>query len=459
MKTSVNPIALAVALALAGCAVTPAYERPATPVPAAYENAGAAATVDTGRDVQWWHRYNSAELDTLMREALAANHDLAAAVSRIAQARAAARAAGAARLPEVGATASAAKDRHDSATSGSDRAALSVGYEVDLWGGREAGITSAQARVAAAEYRGAAAALILQADVASNYFRILALKDRLAIARENLEAARQLMNLVQVRFDNGAAAALELAQQRTTLLSIQAEIPVLEQSLKQTQHALAILLARAPEGFTVKGASLAELAVPAISTGAPPALLERRPDIRVAEAELVGANADIGAARAALYPSLNLSASAALTGLAAGPSTTVAALAASLAQTIFDGGRRQAQVELTRAARQELTESYVQTVLASLKEVEDSLVAFTASRDRSALVEQAAQQARRAYELARIRYDSGVADLLALLDAQRTRLSSEDNLVQARLAGYTASADLFKALGGGWDAGGMTTTR
>jgi NodT family efflux transporter outer membrane factor (OMF) lipoprotein len=445
------PVAAA-ALPLAACSLTPVYERPQTPVPAQWD--AASANAGDAVDAQWWQRFGSEELNQLMSQALAANHDLAAAVSRIEQARASARIAGAARLPSADASISASRSRQEeddvSITSSSDQAVLSVSYELDLWGGNAAAAASADARVAVSVYNRDSVELVLQSDVASNYFQILALQDRLKIAQKNLEAAQQLMRLVEVRFDNGAATALDLAQQRTTLLGIQADIPSLQQSLKETQNALAVLLGQAPQGFAVRGQSLGELKLPAVDAGQPTALLERRPDIRIAEANLIAANADIGAARAALYPSVSLSASAGAAGLITGGSSTVASIAASLVQTIFDGGRLRGQVALSKAARQELVENYAQAVLTSLQEVENGLSAVNTNATRADLLDQTAAQAREAYRLALIRYRSGAADLLALLDSQRSQLSAEDSLVQTELARYTAAISLYKALGGGW---------
>lgn len=438
-------------LALSACSLTPQLVKPELPVPAQYSNASAAADAQPV-SAAWWQRFGSAELDLLVAEALAANHDLKAAVARIAQSRASAQAARASLLPSVNASASASTSRNLREDSGTENgsASVSVAYELDLWGGNAASAAAAAARFDASRYSRDAAELLVQSDVASNYFQILALKDRLAIARQNLEAATQLLKLVQLRFDLGAANALELAQQKTTLLGIEASTVALEQSLQLSEHALAILLARAPGGFTVQGRSLAELKLPAISPGSPASLLVQRPDLRAAEASLQAANADIGAARAALFPSVSLSASAGVQGLLTGSSSTLVSAAASLAQTLFDAGRRQSQVALSRAQEQALVAAYAQAVLVALKEVEDSLVTLASSQQRAALLQQSATQAETAYRLASLRYQAGADDLLTLLDSQRSRLSAQDSTVQAQLASYTAATALFKAVGGGF---------
>ncbi|WP_439641989.1 efflux transporter outer membrane subunit [Nevskia sp.] len=452
MNATRLPLAAGLALLVSACSLTPAMTPPALPIPAHY--AQAEALDPTGAktvDATWWRRFGSAELDQLMADALATNHDLAAAVARIEQSRANARAARAALLPTVSASGSASASLRDG-DSGDEAsgASLSAAYELDLWGRNAATAASAQARLDASRYSRDAVALVLQGDVASNFFQILALKDRLALTEENRAAAAELLRLVQLRFDNGAANALELAQQKTALLNIEATLPALRLSLEQSHHALAVLLARAPGGFTVATASLAGIVAPAIAVDAPASLLLQRPDIRASESQLIAANADIGVARAALLPSLSLSASAGLDGLITSGSSSLLSLAASLTQPIFNSGRLQSQVKLAEAQRQELVENYAQTVLLALKDVEDNLVAVGSNERRATLLTQSTEQARLAYQLARTRYDAGADDLLTLLDAQRTRLNAEDSLVQAGLARQTAAIGLFKALGGGY---------
>lgn len=452
-----RPERMLAALALpwfAACSLVPPHQRPDVTVPAQWES-GTTAQAEVPA-TQWWQAYDSAELDRLIQTALAANRDLAASLSRIEQARASLRSARSALLPSAGLSASASHDRRraDGVTTTSEdgQAAVSVAYELDLWGANRAATTAADADLAAARYSHESVALVLQADVATAYFQYLALSDRLRIARDNLDAARELMRLVQVRYDNGAATALEIAQQRATLLGIEAQVPSLVQSLRETRHALAVLLGQPPASLALQAGTLVGLALPAVDPGQPAQLLVRRPDVRIAEARLIAAEADIGAARAALLPGVDVSASAAATGLIGGGSATLASLAASLAQTIFSGGRLQAQLAYSKAVREELVASYAQTVLTGLQEVEDSLSLLETSRSRTALLAQTAEAARETYRLARVQYDAGAVDLLTVLDSQRSRLSSEDTLVQAQLAQLNATAQLVKALGGGWAA-------
>lgn len=465
MDKTIKSLALSVALValLGGCAVGTPYQRPEVALPAGWDqvptptSAAAPAHPQAVVTADWWRQFGSAELDRFMEQVLLANHDLGAALARIEQARAAAGIVAANRYPSIGVAANTTRshDSRDGAGSGGESTQLSanVSYELDLWGARQAQREAAAARLDSSIFDRDAVALVLQADVAANYFQALALKDRLAIARKNLEAARQVLSLVQTRYDKGANTGLEVAQQTTSVLNIEAQIPQLEQDLQATQSALAILLGQAPQGFAVQGGTLAGLAIPAVAAFQPPQLLERRPDIQRSEAQLMAAHADIGAARAALYPNVRLGASTVAGGVFSSGSSLVTSLIASLTQTLFDGGQLQGQVRQSEARKAELVQQYLQSVLASMKEVQDNLAAVAASQSRQGLLDQAALQAQEAYRIASVRYTAGSQDLLTLLDSQRIQLQAEDSRIQAGLARLTATVGLYKALGGGWESG------
>lgn len=446
-------VAVAVLGVLAGCTLAPQYDRPKSDLPESWSAQQVAAS--SNAPSEWNDLFKDAELEGLMAEALAANHDLAAAAIRIEQAKATAKMASSRLVPHASMSVGGSRQKElngSRSRSSSDDSRLSVSYELDLWGGNRANVQAAAARVAARAFDLQTTRLVLQADVASYYFQTLALKDRLTIARKNLEAARSLMSLVQVRYDKGGASGLDVAQQRTALLSIEAEVPELQQSLTETQSALALLLGRVPQDFTIRTETLADLQPPAIAAGQPGDLLRRRPDVRAAEADLVAANADVGVARAALYPSMELSATGVATNWITGGSSSVAALAASLSQVLFDGGELRGQVQLADASRRELVETYLQTVLTSVKEVNDSLSAVSTAERRTSLLTQTVEQAQLALRLATTRYQAGSEDLLTVLESQTSQLNAEDSLVQAKLARVNASITLFKALGGGWEA-------
>ena len=454
-----SPLAvlLTVVCGLTGCSFVPDYERPSAPMQPQWSTSPRASTAAVPVSADWWENFASPELDKLMAEALAANQDLAAAIARIDQARANTRIAGASLLPNVEASGSTSGTRTRTSqrtrNSSSGEALLSASYEIDLWGKNAAGLESAKHALNATAFDKEALALVVQSEVASTYFDAVSLQQRLAIARENLAAARQVLKLVEIQMAQGAATALDLAQQRTAVATFEAQIPTLEQQLEADQSSLAILLGRAPGNTNVEMAKLDALTLPAIAAGQPADLLGRRPDIAEAEANLRAANADIGVARAAFYPSLTISASAVISGLATSGASTAASLAAGLVAPIFEGGALEGQLDLTKARKQELVATYRQTVLTSFKEVEDALSTVETSAARVRSLQTAADQAREAFRLAQLSYSAGASDFLTVLDAQRTLLDNEDSLVQAQRDRFTAAASLFKALGGGWAGG------
>jgi multidrug efflux system outer membrane protein len=474
-----RPLALAVtaaalSLGLGACSLTgnaPQLPGIASHMPAAYAEPSQPGFAVTAPD--WWRSFNSDELSALVAAALNANPDLAIATERILQAEVQVRIAGASLLPEVGfgAGTSRRKTHPDGgpwSTSDGSNAAFSASYEIDLWGRNAAGVRAAASSLRATRYDFETVRLTLVTSVASTYFQVLSLRGRLATARDNLVIAERVFAVVDARVRHGAASALDLARQQAAVLGQRAAIPPLELQERQALFALALLLGRAPEGFNAGtntagtnaavAANLTDLAVPQIAPGLPAELLTRRPDLASAEAQLAAANANIIAARAALLPSIQLTGSA---GLASNvlinflnAPTVALALGASLAQTIFDGGRLRGQVEVAASRERELIESYRRAILAALADVETALASSSRTAEQELLQQQILEQARRALRLAEIRYREGVDDLLTLLDAQRTLFQAQDQLAQIRLSRLQAAIGLFKALGGGWTMAG-----
>jgi NodT family efflux transporter outer membrane factor (OMF) lipoprotein len=263
-----------------------------------------------------------------------------------------------------------------------------------------------------------------------------------------------VLKLVDARYRNGVATQLDVSQQTTAVLNQRAALIPLEVAERQTTSALALLIGRVPQGFGVAAEPFVDIDVPAVSPGIPSELLTRRPDLASAEAQLAAADANVAAARAALLPSISLSASGGIASAAllslANP-TNALSIGLSLAQAIFDGGERKARVATEQSQRRVLVETYGDAVRTALKEVDDAL----GNADRGARLEAAQQQtleqARRSLNLAEIRYREGAGDLLAVLDAQRSLFAAQDQLTQARLERLAAAVGLFKALGGGWE--------
>ncbi len=443
---------------LGGCALTEPATRPELPSPAAWT----APTDTEGQAVSatWWQGFSSQRLPALLAQAERDSPDLQSAVERVQQAEIQVNIAGASLFPTLGlsvgsgwkrsdATGSQASDAHTSSLG------LNLGYELDVWGRLAAGVRSAEASLDASRYDQDTVKLTLQGGVANAYFQVLATRERLRIAQENLRLAERILAIVEARYRHGSVSALDVSRQRTAVLTLRAALPPFEAQERQNLAALAVLTGQAPQGFMVAGEEFGNLQAPGVAPGLPSALLTRRPDLARAEARLAAADADVLAARAALLPGISLSGSA---GLASGALLSLAnpaaslALAGALTQSLFDGGRLRNQVALSESRRRELVESYRLAVLTALKEVEDALNNVDRSRRLIEAQEAIREESARSLRLAELRYREGADDLQAVLDAQRTLFQTEDQLIQARLTRLTATLDLYKALGGGWEA-------
>jgi len=452
---------IAFAAALAACSQVPELTKPQTALPEAYGNGSGTELV---APAAWWSLFGSAELNALEEAALAANHDLKAAIARIEQAEANLKVAGAPMLPTLSAAGSGSNDMtHSSGSSAttsstkrvtrSYQGSMSASYEVDFWGKTRAGILSAESSLAASRFDRDTVALTLTANVASTWFQALALSDRVAVARRNLEIARQSLELAEQKAAFGQTSALEAAQQRSQVALIEAQLPALELQRQQAVDALAILTGQAPSLLALDKVTLAGLPAPVVKAGLPSDLLRRRPDIARAEANLEAANANIGTARAQLFPTVTLTAEGGLLSpyliSIADAHNSFWSLGTSIAATLFDNGKLRGNVELNEARLREAAETYQSTVLTALKEVEDQLAAahWLALQDESQ--NQAVAFAREAQRLSDVRYREGAADYLTVLEAQRTLLVAEDGAVQVRLSRLNASVNLVKALGGG----------
>jgi len=454
------PATLAV-LALGACAISSNPQAPAPQMPGAWAEPG---PTDAGADAaapsrDWWRGFGSAELSGLIDAALSASPDMAIAAERVRQAEAQVRIAGSTLFPALNFSAGTGRREtrpHGGPWSGDDSssAALSASYEIDLWGRNAAGVRAAESSLRATRFDQETVRLTLVAGVAGAYFQVLSLRGRLVIARENLAIAERVFRVVDARARNGAVSALDVARQQAAVLAQRAAIPPVQLQERQTLFALAILLGKQPEGFDAAASTVSAVFVPPIAPGIPAALLVRRPDLAGAEAQLAAANANVAAARAALLPNISLTGSAGLASdvlvnFLSAP-TAALAIGASLLQPIFDGGRLRAQADVAASRERELVENYRKFVLAALADVESALAAGSRSADQEVLQEQVLVQARRALQLAEVRYREGADDLLSVLDAQRTLFQAEDQLAQIRLSRLLASVGLFKALGGGW---------
>ena len=400
----------------------------------------------------WWRGFNSTELDTLIATAQSGNLDLAAAETRIVQADARVRQVGANLLPTVSIGADANRQ-----TSGGRSAGVSIGasYEFDFWGRNRSLLNAAQSSNRATRADRETVALTATAATATTYFQLLSLRERIEIARLNLENARSVLMVTESRVRNGIASQLELAQQRSTIAGQEAAIPQLEQQELETRAALALLLGRPPEGFDVQARALTEIAAPGVAPGLPSELLARRPDVVAAEAGLEAANANLAVARAELLPSISLTgsggvSSGTLTGLVTNP-FFAAGIGLSLAQTIFDSGRREAVTDEARAREQELLLAYRSATINAFSEVETTLGSIANLEAQEMYQAEQVAQSEIAFNIAEARYREGVDDFLVVLDSQRSLYQARDQFGLIRLQQLQALVALYKALGGGWE--------
>lgn len=443
-----------VVILLSGCSMIPTYEKPAIDTPQQWNES--SATKETAVAKDWWKNFNSAELDSLMSQALSYNNDLGAAIQRVEQARALAKSVGATQFPSVDATGGLGYDRVNPETGkttseSTGSAGLLVAYELDLFGKNRAKVAAAGADVESAAFSKEATALVVMSEVAKTYFNVLNLQERLSIADQNLNSAKELLRIVQARFDAGATTMLDVAQQKADLANTQAARASVELQLKTVRNALAVLVGKTPQGFGIQGKELRSISVPDIAAGQPSTLLERRPDIASSEADLRSANADIGVARAAFFPDVTLGLNWNVASTSLGdPATTALSLASSLTAPLFKGGLLEGNLDFSKARKEELAQNYRKTVLTAFKEVENALAGVKASQSREEFLQAALSESRKAYDLSQKQYDVGSIDFQNLLDIRRTMLSAEDAYIQTKNERLAAAVDLYKSLGGGW---------
>lgn len=413
-------------------------------------------------DKAWWQAFNAPVLNELMLAAEQQSPDILMAAERVRQAELQMRIASASLFPSLNTTASSGEKRskisgEGTTTSESTSVSVGVSYEVDLWGAIAARRKSARAGFAATRFDQDAALLSIKAAIASGWFQWLSLQERIATTQKNIALAERVQNVVDARYRNGAASAAEVAQQKTNLLTQRASLLPLELQARQTRSALAILLGKTPQEFVLIDAHLLDVSVPVITPGTPADLVTRRPDLAASEATLMAANANILEARAALLPGISLSASIGKSAselFSLNPATQVSGWTASLAQTLFNGGRLINQKRLSEARREELLLQYHKAILVALQEVDSALATSDISRRQEISLQEILVQAERSMHLTELRYRAGSDDLLSLLDAQRSFFQAQDALVQQRLARLNAAVDLYKSLGGGWTLAG-----
>ena len=462
-------MALALGLAVAGCAsVGPDYQRPPADLPGAWP-AAAEPGAPVG-DRRWWSVFADATLDRLVDKAIADNADLALAVARVDEARALLGVSRADQYPQLNAGATRSRTRFSqlgdvplppgtNPTVNDTRIALDASYQIDLWGRYRRATEAARADLLASQAARDTVYLALTAQVAQAYYALVGFDVQIEVTRRTIETRREALRLERLRYEAGTVSEFDLRQTEAELAAAQALLPVLVRGRAQQENALAVLLGRSPRAIVAERIAPATGGAPppvVIPAGLPSDLLQRRPDLREAEEHLIAANARIGVARAAYFPSISLtgflgSESTALSSLFTGPAG-IWQLAASLAVPLFNGGRTAAQVDAANARQQQALAQYRRAVQSAFRDVQDALVAQSEARHQFDAEAARAAALEQALRLARLRYENGTASLLEVLDAERNLLAAELNRADALRAQRAAIADIVKALGGGWSS-------
>ncbi|CAN5669160.1 efflux transporter outer membrane subunit [soil metagenome] len=469
--------AAAIALVLAGCAAGPDYKKPATDMPVSWqvETPWRQSTPNDAADKgPWWRQFGDPQLDTLMQQALVASPTLAIASARLAQARAIVQVNSAALLPQVGLnnrdsrlriSANRPLTNYNTAnfsTVQSDfQLSLTASYELDLSGRVRRTIegATASAEQSAADLQNTR--LLVTTDLASAYVNLREVDAELDVLQRSIDLQRHALDFVTSRHDLGATSGLEVAQQQALLDNTLTQVGTLQKQRAQFEHAIATLTGTAAPVFAIT-AEVRALQPPAVPLGVPSDILERRPDVASAERAMAAANAQIGVARAAFYPSITLAPSYGvdsrmLSTLFDAPSL-LWSIGLSATQTLFDGGRISANVDFARAGYDGTVAAYRRVVLTAMQEVEDGITGLAALERASTQAQTAVASARRVLDMATARYEGGATSYLDVITAQQSLLTSERQATQLTGQQLLTSVFLVKALGGDWQQDGRVVT-
>ncbi|MDP1774747.1 MAG: efflux transporter outer membrane subunit [Methylobacter sp.] len=472
-----RPLAFFAALLLSGCfAVGPDYEPPKIPVPQRWSETTAATNSQSAQPDKWWKTFNDPVLDKLISDAIASNLDLKLALERVKDARVLRTATIAAGLPSLTAKSNVSRRFNNSSSSasqtggtGSAIGGVGVGnqlinifqmgfdaqWELDFFGGVRRAVEAADATIDVEVENSRDVLVTLLGEVARNYIELRANQRLVAITRENLHAQQETQELTQIRQQSGLASMLEVTQAQALAATTEAQLPNYETAVKQSIHALSVLLGKEPGALAVRLDRQAT--IPAVAanviTNLPSELLLRRPDIRRAERQLAVANASVGVATAELYPKVNLAAFIGLQNTTITDFTPIGkswSAASSLTMPIFNWGKLNANIDSKKAQFEQTFLTYQSTVLSAFKEVEDALIAYSKEQERHKALAKAVEANQLAVQLADERYQKGLTAFLDVLTSQTALYQSQSLLVSSESALAGNLVALYKALGGGW---------
>ena len=452
-------------LALSACKVGPNYKRPTLNVPDQYRGVAPDATtqqVPAGEqfgEMKWWAVFKDETLQALIKEALADNYDLKIAATRVLEANANLGIVRANQFPTLNGSFGISNEHnfqfYGKKSPTFDIAALSLDYIVDFWGQYRRATEAARATLLATQYGQQVVQTTLISSVASNYFLLRQYDAQLVYSRDTVKADQEILKLNQIKFHGGESAITDVYQAQTLVEQAEAEVISLEQLVAQTENHLSILLGKNP-GDIARGLNLVDQPhLPEVPPGLPSALLQRRPDVRRAEENLVAANANVGVAKAAFFPQISLTGifgarSTAITSFLQGPAT-IWSLGGQVVQPLFQGGRITSNYHLAWAQRDDAELTYKQTVLTAFGDVANSLVGYSQSRLFRMKVEEQTHTYKQMADLADVRFKGGVTSFLEVQYYQQQYFMSALNLEQAWYTELQNYVQLYQALGGGWD--------
>ncbi len=463
-------IIIALFFLLAGCAVGPNYQPPQTSAPPQWTSPLAGGETNAPADLAaWWTNFGDTNLDSLMAIAIQSNLTLRVAEDHVREARAQRGVVSGALWPELGATGSYTRSRYGAnafpplAGFGVPldynlyNADFDAAWELDIFGGTRRAVEAANAEIGAAEFSRRNVLISLLAEVARNYITARAYQQRLIIANDNIRVEQDVLNLTTNRFQNGLGSDLDVQQAKALLNTTEASVPSLETGFNQSVYQLSILLGQPPGALVDEMSATGKIPLtpPLVPVGLPSDLLQRRPDVQQAERDLAAATAQIGAAKADLFPKFSLTGMAGVQSVSAGSWFDYASRYYSVGPTVqwelFEAGRIVADVHVQTARQQEALNTYQQTFLVALEDTENALTAYAKEQVRRESLTRAVDADQQALDLARQLYTNGLVDFLNVLDSETALYSAQDALEQSDQTVSLDLVQLYKALGGGWE--------
>ena len=446
-------LAALLGVALASCAVGPDYQRPPLKVPGAFKSATAGETALPALAENWWTLFGNSSLSQLAEETVAANQNIRAAMARVEEARQSRRSALGSFFPALNIDAAARRSRSSVATTDQYSLPLDLGYEVDVWGRLRRQYEFYQNTEAASAADLAWVRQTAIAEVAQAYFTLCLYDRQIALFEEALKLYRQQLNLTDTKYKAGLALPTDVLQARTQVNTATNQLIEVKRARAKEEHAIAILLGRAPTDFTLASTSL-PAAIPGVPAGLPVTLLERRPDVAEAEHQLAAANAQIGVAKANFFPTFSLSGSAGYQSANVNHlldwENRVWSIAPTLNLPIFQGGRLTAALAQAKARYEELMANYRTAVLGAFRDVEDQLSDLHLLAEKATSLDETLVSARENARLTELQYKQGLSTYLQVITANQTLLTNELSAAQVQSDRLAATVLLIKALGGGW---------